>query len=183
MSEPSIPRRKEIGRYVGATAVLGLWAVGSFILFTHFARTNKALPELRVLTQQMPVYSQFRQTKLTESSGFDHASIVITYSVPAYTVEFEDVKRFYVHELTSRGWQQQPYRRKPLIDAGAIATAMSHSLKVIIGLPSSLTTGRTNMLWSIDARLVIDLRLVVKGPRHNKSLDASRDSVFLKKLL
>jgi len=114
----SSPLQRPVVRYISVAAVLLLLLVPTFFLFRRAERNNKALPQLRALMQETPVYFQFRQTKATEYPGINRASIVVTYNVPAYTVNFEDVKSFYMREMTSRGWQQQPYRRKPLIDLG-----------------------------------------------------------------
>lgn len=82
------------------------------------SRNEKGLGQLHLVVKETPVYPTFVQVKSSESSKLNAAFIDITYNVPAYSVSFEEVKAFYTRELTSRGWQPQPYMHKPLIDLG-----------------------------------------------------------------
>jgi len=116
MSEPA--PISHVPRYVlWAVIILLLTPIVLMALFGNRA-DKEQVQALRTLASDTPLYPKFVQSKSTEFDKVNQASLVITYTVPAYSVTFDDVKSFYIRELTARGWQQQPFRRKPLIDLG-----------------------------------------------------------------
>lgn len=105
-----------------------LW--GAFVLFAaspvlllSFLKNpedEKRLEQLRRIVDETPLPPKFKQTYSIESAKTGMADITVSYGVPAYTVSYDEVKKFYARELSARGWtldQDSQYKR---LDGGEV---------------------------------------------------------------
>lgn len=65
---------------------------------------EKRLQTLRQIAAETPLYPNFKQINSSEGAKSTSAIVTVWYQVPTYSTSFDQVKEFYVKELSAKGW-------------------------------------------------------------------------------